>query len=233
LYEKARDREDFFLLKFDFRNAFNCVSRQVFLDEVKEKLPWLYPFVVQCYSTPSVLKFGDRVLWSECGVQQGDPLGPLLFCLAIHPLLLKIQAECPGLVANSWYLDDGRAGSEADVTRALHIIESDGPARGMFLNAAKSEVWNPRGIVPSDLKHFKALEPEGFELLGSPIGDATFCQRYFAKKMVKFREVWTNIRKLDHLQTQALLLRYCFFLQSGAPLSVSAPSPARGAVESV
>ncbi len=210
LYEKARDREDFFLLKFDFRNAFNCISRQVFLDEVKGKLPSLYPFVVQCYSAPSVLKFGDRVLWSQCGVQQGDPLGPLLFCLAIHPLLLKIQAECPGLVSNSWYLDDGVvAGSEVDVTRALHLIQSEGPARGMFLNAAKSEVWNPRGIVPAALSHFKALEPEGFKLLGSPIGDAAFCQRFFAKRMAKFREVWTNTRKLDHLQIQALLLRYC------------------------
>jgi len=27
--------------------------------------------------------------------------------------------------------------------------------------------------------------------------------------MRKFREVWTAIQKLDHLQTQALLLRYC------------------------
>jgi hypothetical protein len=34
LYEKALERPDFFLLKFDFRNAFNCISRQVFLDEV-------------------------------------------------------------------------------------------------------------------------------------------------------------------------------------------------------
>jgi hypothetical protein len=27
--------------------------------------------------------------------------------------------------------------------------------------------------------------------------------------MRKFREVWASIQKLDHLQTQALLLRYC------------------------
>ena len=44
LYEKAIERPDFFLLKFDFRNAFNCVSRQVFLDELAKKFPSLYPF---------------------------------------------------------------------------------------------------------------------------------------------------------------------------------------------
>jgi len=101
------------------------------------------------------------------------------------------------------------AGPEAEVLRALEIIEKEGPDRGLILNAAKSEVWNPKGIVPEGLKHFKALEPEGFDLLGSPIGSAAYCQKFFAHKMCKFREVWTAIQKLDHLQTQALLLRYC------------------------
>src|SRR6185437_4586972 len=92
LYEKALDRPDFFLLKFDFRNAFNCISRQVFLDEVASKFPALYAFVSQCYAVPSNLQFGDMILLSMCGVQQGDPLGPLLFCLAIHPLLCKMSS---------------------------------------------------------------------------------------------------------------------------------------------
>ena len=93
--------------------------------------------------------------------------------------------------------------------RACEIITTEGPGKGMFLNAAKSEVWNPCGVVPGRLTHFKALEAEGFELLGSPIGSKAFCRRYFAGKMKKYREVWANIQKLEHLQTQALLLRYC------------------------
>jgi hypothetical protein len=76
----------------------------------------------------------------------------------------------------------------------------------MFLNAAKSEVWSPAGIVPERLR---VLQPEGFDLLGSPVGSATYSQQFFSQKMKKFREVWASIQKLDHLQTQALLLRYC------------------------
>ena len=44
---------------------------------------------------------------AKCGVQQGDPLGPLGFALALHPIIERIQAEVPGLLANAWYLDDG------------------------------------------------------------------------------------------------------------------------------
>ena len=62
-----------------------------------------------CHSvTPSPLICNSDGFFSACAVsKQGDPLGPFLFCLAIHPILCKIKEACPNLVANSWYLDDG------------------------------------------------------------------------------------------------------------------------------
>lgn len=42
---------------------------------------------------------------SEEGVQQGDPLGPLLFCLVIQPIVETVKSE-----VNQWYLDDGSIG---------------------------------------------------------------------------------------------------------------------------
>ena len=64
------------ILKLDFTNAFNSVYRAL--------APDIYPFVYSVYSTPSDLAWEDRSLLSAEGVQQGDPLGPLLFSLTLH-----------------------------------------------------------------------------------------------------------------------------------------------------
>ena len=55
---------------------------------------------------------------SESGVQQGDPLGPLLFALVLHMLVASLEAddECFDLLLQAWYLDGGAlAGSHPAV----------------------------------------------------------------------------------------------------------------------
>ena len=76
--------------KIDFTNEFNCVDREAFLKECRNILPGLSKWAEWCYSEPSFLRFGSYTISSQCGVQQGDPLGPLLFALALQPLLLRL-----------------------------------------------------------------------------------------------------------------------------------------------
>ena len=66
---------DFTVLKIDFRNAFNCVSRQVLIDECQRHFPGLVPWVQWCYGSESSLFYASD-LQSSVGVQQGDPFGP-------------------------------------------------------------------------------------------------------------------------------------------------------------
>ena len=78
-------------LQLDFRNAFNEVERAPILEEVGQHFPSILAWVSFCYGTPSKLHFRSKFLESSRGVQQGDPLGPLLFCLSIqgikkHPI---------------------------------------------------------------------------------------------------------------------------------------------------
>ena len=97
------------LLKIDFKNAFNTVRRNAILHKVKESLPQIFPSVFQAYPQPTDLFFGKERLLSKEGVQQGDPLGPLLFLLAIQDLISDCDSKF-----NMWYLDDGTLGGNAD-----------------------------------------------------------------------------------------------------------------------
>ena len=93
--------------KIDFTNAFNSVQRDVFLKECYEKFPQIYKWVHFCYSQHSFLFFGSYIIPSQAGVQQGDPLGPFLFCLVLQVLVNKVRTCVPNLSLNNWYMDDG------------------------------------------------------------------------------------------------------------------------------
>src|SRR6185437_5222438 len=83
------------------------VDRTEMLKQAQEKLPGIFKWTEYCYSQPAHLFFGDMLLASMAGVQQGDPLGPLLFSLVLHPLAERIEKEFPNLDLSVWYLDDG------------------------------------------------------------------------------------------------------------------------------
>jgi hypothetical protein len=72
------------VIKLDYKNAFNSLRRDSMLEAVHTALPEAYAFIHASYSSPSNLFYGSDILSSEEGVQQGDPLGPLLFCLTIN-----------------------------------------------------------------------------------------------------------------------------------------------------
>ena len=68
---------------------------------LEEVVPGLFLFVHSTYEKPTSLFFGNNILQLSEGVQQGDPLGPLLFCLAVHSMGLSLKSEFRVL-----YLDD-------------------------------------------------------------------------------------------------------------------------------
>lgn len=93
------------LLKLDFRNAFNSIRRDIILKEVLAKAPSVYPLAFSAYRFPSLLFYGSNTIMSAEGVQQGDPLGPLLFCLGIHDLISSLGSQF-----KVFCLDDGTLG---------------------------------------------------------------------------------------------------------------------------
>jgi hypothetical protein len=109
---KTRPDDDFVVLKIDIKNAFNSISRAQILRSIPDELEWagLHTWVEFCYDAHSNLIYGKDIIQSEEGVQQGDPLGPLLFCLAIHPTLTFIRSYLSNHAPSAcspFFLDDG------------------------------------------------------------------------------------------------------------------------------
>ena len=175
---------NFVLLKVDMTNAFNLVSRQTFLEECSKHFSELLSWSSWCYGRHPSLWHVLGILSSEVGVQQGDPLGPLLFSAALQKLILSIHNDksCTDLRLNVWYLDDEvLAGHPTSVSQALDIIQSDGPPLGFHVNLKKCELFSP-----SDTSLFPTSIPSSnipnFKLLGVPIGDTAFCSNFITIK---------------------------------------------------
>ncbi|GJZ96550.1 putative reverse transcriptase domain-containing protein [Tanacetum coccineum] len=202
------------MLTVDFSNAFNLVDRSALLHEVRVKCPSISLWVDFLYGQASRLYIGDTHIWSATRVQQGDPLGPLLFALILHPLLHKIKDSCK-LLLHAWYLDDGTViGDSEEVARVLDIIKVSGPGLGLELNIKKTEIFWPscngmklrEGLFPVDIRR----PSSGVKLLGGAVSrDADFISGLAMRRAANAVDLMGLLPQLHDPQSELLLLRSC------------------------
>ena len=195
---------------------------------VREHFSSLYPLVWQAYSLPSNLFFGDSIISSATGVQQGDPLGPALFSLAIHPLIRDLSS-----VFNVWYLDDGTLGGiPQSITKDLELILHRSSQLGLNLNLSKCELY-VSGADPSFISgvinqlHLLApgiwiLDPSEVMLLGSPLTMEALSPA-FQSKMSAIRTLVSRLEVL-FAHDAFYLLRHCFAIPKLLYLLRTSPS---------
>ena len=198
------------LLKLEFANAFNSIHRDQIIAAVANFAPVLYKYVVSSYCLKSFLKFGEFQLLSSQGVQQGDPLGPLLFCLTIQPLLSKLQSD---FVAA--YLDDVVIGGLPQrVRQDVNYIESQSDILGLSLNKRKCEIIGHSSDSCLNIQRsycdFTIVEPSQAFLLGAPLAEEGVVTS------LDIRTQWlVNMKtRLEFLYSHAgfVLLRYSFLM---------------------
>ncbi|GAU39704.1 hypothetical protein TSUD_274980 [Trifolium subterraneum] len=200
------------MLTVDFSNAFNMVDRSALLREVRVRCPSISLWVEFLYGQEARLYIGDEHIMSATGVQQGDPLGPLLFALVLHPLIHMIRDNCK-LLLHAWYLDDGIVvGDSREVAKALDIIRETGPGLGLDLNIRKTEIFWPscdgnklrEGLFPSDI----GRPMLGVKLLGGAVSrDKCFIEGVAMKRAVRVIELMHLPPRLRDPQSELLLLR--------------------------
>lgn len=126
----------------------------------------------------------------------------------------SIASRC-NLDLHAWYLDDGTIiGDTLEVAKALSIIESEGPARGMHFNIKKTEIFWPsfdprsiaEGVFPRDI----GRPTFGVKLLVGPVSqDLSFISDMMLSRVHKTIQLMSAIKKLKDPQSEMLLLRNC------------------------
>ena len=197
-------------VKIDMSNAFNNCFRDSFLLRLRKELPEIY----SCYHSKGELRFGNHRLQSSGGVQQGDPLGPLLFSLVALELMDDI-GSAGKVPLQLWYLDDGMfIGPRPAIAQLFHLLQSRGPSFALLLNPTKCEVFRPSGDqkfseFPSEVQRIVG-SVGGVEFLGSPVfGSEEYYCGHIAKRVDKVLQCQEKLLNLDDPQIQLLLLRSC------------------------
>ncbi len=200
-------------VKWDFKNAFNEINRTKMLSACSSLIPELFPFAQWCYQSESMLFYGAscRIIPSACGTQQGDPLGPLLFCmLLLH--FLNLHHPSSRLVKNDWYMDDGvTGGSVSDNVALWNCFVQFGPSFGLWLNDLKCEwIWGKGSSDRlSPIPTMPVTHRSDVTLLGSPIFGTVNALAYLRGKVDHALTLIDRLSMFEDVQSGYLLLRYC------------------------
>ena len=172
---------DHFIAKLDFTNAFNCLHRDDMLETMPKHVPEIYAFCHLSYNSSTMLKFNSHTIISDEGIQQGDPLSPLLFCLAIHRLIQSLSSE---LVIG--YMDDITLGGPIDiVANDVTSLKDKGISFGVHLNTGKCEsITKTASVSFAPLTDFLQLDIRNSLLLGAPLSISSAMDTSLQKKII-------------------------------------------------
>ena len=204
---------DWVLLKTDIKNAFNSVERAHLLPEVAKVFPDIYHHVHQMYYGFGPLVFNGghdtHLLTSQEGVHQGDPLGPALFSVTLHPFILDVQRKHPTIQVLAYLDDIFLVGPLDGVLSGLDDMTSDLQQIGLTVAIEKCEMFCNDQTTASKLAQSFRVVTSGTHILGSPIGHPDYIKESCLEIARSGQNLCNELVSLDDPQSGMLLLRYC------------------------
>ena len=136
-------------VKLDFENAFNATDRVAVQRAVDARLPALSR-VAQTLLPPSTFHYwhGEapdaETVQAERGVDQGCPLSPALFAIAIAAFLEELRGAAPGAAVFAYLDDVYLVVAPEHAVAACDAAEALAAPLGLRLNRGKCAVWAPQ-----------------------------------------------------------------------------------------
>mgnify|MGYP000193649203 FL=1 len=202
---------------FDFQNAFCEIKRQWFFDELFKLCPEISSWVEWIYGCSALMFTGEDINYSHIGVQQGDPLGPILFCLVLALLLIELSKSYQQqglLVPQVAFLDDLTLiyPSVQEGIEGIKKVTILGKKYGLLLNTNKTFLYQPCGSTATSVdlclrEGIKLSEETGVKLLGGALSrDGDFIREFANKKIVTAIQDIKVIMTLEDDQISTRLL---------------------------
>jgi len=152
-------------------------------------------------------------------VQQGDPLGPLLFSLALHRALTRVKVreptECPApLDFTVAYLDDMFvAGTDAAVSWFCDALKDELERMGLALSLDKCIITPSSGadtlVDQSRFLGWLWNPCRNLKVLGAAVGDEIFSKALVQKRRQKAKRILSRLGQLSNVQAALPILRSC------------------------
>ena len=209
------------VLSWDGIGAYDHVYHAAMMSTLLEvpSLCHLLPFVRQAYGSATSYSWqdadGHRIHQQEGG-EQGDPLTPMLCCLAIHSPLAEVRAQMVEGEHFFAFLDDFLflyvvCSPERTTTICKLLGDRQEAMAGIQLQEGKTGVWNRAGACLDRVVMLgrEVWSPSGTKILGTPVGSPDFVRSLTEERLNEERKLWQAISWVPDLQCAWQILVQC------------------------
>jgi hypothetical protein len=204
---------DKIILRIDITNAFNSISRESIQAGIIKFCPSLLNYFNWAYgdATELVLINGKVIGHSSSGIRQGDPLGPMFFCLGFYDPLIKTKEAFPDVDILGYMDDTVIHGNLASSIEALKFFGNELKQIGLTINCKKTLLFGHSSIIDSfndpELPDI-SKSSTGFIILGCPVGTSDYINNELENLFNNFKFHLSLLRKVD-IQISFILLKFC------------------------